>query len=100
MAFDDKLQYYFKTIDEVEGLPMVKEQECIRLHMGPLAQSVKGHAKQWITHLGKILRDSAKEGLFQLRDLLDVRTKKDDVDSIRLLSIISFAKKLNCDFMY
>lgn len=73
VAFDDKLQYYYKTIDEVEGLPLVKDQECIRLHMGPLASSVKDHAKQWISHLGKILRDTSKEALYQLRDNLDVR---------------------------
>lgn len=75
VAFDDKLQYYYKTIDEVETLPLVKDQDCIRLHMGPLASSVKEHAKQWIGHLGKILRDSAKESLYKLRDQLDVSVK-------------------------
>jgi hypothetical protein len=40
--------------------------------MGPLASSVKENAKQWIGSLGKILRDSAKETLFKLRDELDV----------------------------
>ena len=72
MAFDDKLQYYYKTIDEVDIQPLVKDQECIRLHMGPLASSVKDNAKQWIECLGKILRESAKETLFKLRDELDV----------------------------
>lgn len=78
VAFDDKLQYYYKTIDEVETLPLVKDQDCIRLHMGPLASSVKEHAKQWIGHLGKILRDSAKESLYKLRDQLD--DKSDDLE--------------------
>ena len=72
VAFDDKLQYYYKTIDEVDTRPLIKDQECIRLHMGPLASSVKENAKQWISCLGKILRDSAKESLFKLRDDLDV----------------------------
>jgi hypothetical protein len=36
VAFDDKLQYYYKTIDEVDIEPLVKDQECIRLHMGLL----------------------------------------------------------------
>lgn len=72
MAFDDKLQYYYKTIDEVDIQPLVKDQECIRLHMGPLASSVKENSKQWIGCLGKILHDSAKESLFKLRDELDV----------------------------
>lgn len=30
------------------------------------------HAKQWIACLGKLLRDSAKDNLFQLNDNLDV----------------------------
>ena len=30
------------------------------------------HAKQWIGCLGKLLRDSAKDNLFQLNDNLDV----------------------------
>ena len=78
VAFDDKLQYYYKTIDEVDIQPLVKDQECIRLHMGPLASSVKENAKQWIGSLGKILRDSAKETLFKLRDELDDRS--DDLE--------------------
>ncbi|KAL3856163.1 hypothetical protein ACJMK2_010948 [Sinanodonta woodiana] len=78
VSFDDKLQYYHKTIDEVENQPTVKDQECIRLHMGPLASSVKEHAKQWISCLGKLLRDSAKEGLYKLRDKLDDRS--DDLE--------------------
>lgn len=78
VAFDDKLQYYYKTIDEVDIQPLVKDQECIRLHMGPLASSVKENAKQWIGCLGKILRDSAKETLFKLRDELDDRS--DDLE--------------------
>ena len=32
------------------------------------------HAKQWIGCLGKLLRDSAKDNLFQLNDNLDVST--------------------------
>ncbi|XP_076108254.1 dynein axonemal heavy chain 10-like isoform X2 [Mytilus galloprovincialis] len=78
VAFDDKLQYYYKTIDEIDLQPLVKDQECVRLHMGPLASSVKDNAKQWIACLGKILRDSAKESLFKIRDDLD--DKSDDLE--------------------
>ncbi|KAL5017096.1 hypothetical protein ScPMuIL_006685 [Solemya velum] len=80
VAFDDKLQYYQKSIEEMANLPMVKNQDCIRLHMGPLASSVREHANQWIGCLGKLLRDSAKENLFQLRDTLDDRS--DDLDQV------------------
>jgi len=30
VSFDDRLQYYYKTIDEVGNLPLTKDQECIR----------------------------------------------------------------------
>ena len=70
--FDDRLQYYNKMIDEVESQPTTKDQECIRLSMSQLASSVVNHAKQWVSVLGKVLHDSAKENLFGLRDMLDV----------------------------
>ena len=72
VQFDDRFQYYYKTVDEVDSLPITKDQECIRLNMAPLATAVKDHAKQWIQCLGKLLRDSAKESLYDLRDMLDV----------------------------
>ncbi|ESO91629.1 hypothetical protein LOTGIDRAFT_122204, partial [Lottia gigantea] len=78
VEFDDKLQYYYKTIDEVAALPTVKEQDFIKLHMGPLATDVKKHAKQWIDCLGNILHTSAKESLDQLWNMMD--DKSDDLD--------------------
>ncbi|CAH1801914.1 unnamed protein product [Owenia fusiformis] len=77
VSFDDRFQYYFKTIDDVENLPLVKDQECIRLHMAPLASAVKEHAKQWIETYGTTLRDSAKTQLYSLRDEFD--DKGDDL---------------------
>ena len=72
MWFDDRLQHYNKVAEEVEQLQTVKDQECIRLSMTQLAGSIVNHAKQWESVLGKVLRDSAKENLFNLRDMLDV----------------------------
>ncbi len=72
VSFDDRLQYYYKTMDEVENLPMTKDQECIRLHMAPLARSIKQHAKEWIKCYGNVLHESAKTGLMQLKQQLEV----------------------------
>ncbi|XP_067660223.1 dynein axonemal heavy chain 10-like [Haliotis asinina] len=78
VAFDEKLQHYFKTIEEVAMLPVIKDQECIRLHMEPLSRAVKENATQWIDCLGKLLRDSAKESLYELQDSLE--TKSEDLE--------------------
>ena len=43
---------------------------CIRLNLQPLAMTVKEHALLWVQSLGKLLRESAKDNLFSLRDLL------------------------------
>ncbi|XP_064619187.1 dynein axonemal heavy chain 10-like isoform X2 [Lineus longissimus] len=77
VAFDDRLQSFYKIMDEVAALPMMKDQDCIRLHMEPLAASVKDHAKQWIDCYGKLLVESARSSLFSLRDELD--NKSDDL---------------------
>lgn len=73
VAFDDRLQYYHKTIDDVATMPLVKDQECIRLYMEPLADAVRNHAKQWIDLFGKLLQDLAKSSLYALKDELEVR---------------------------
>jgi len=63
--------------------------------MGPLASSVKENAKQWIGCLGKILRDSAKESLFKLRDELDVSYSRHLIDFlisffyVKLITLVS-----------
>ncbi|ELU10552.1 hypothetical protein CAPTEDRAFT_221643 [Capitella teleta] len=79
VAFDDRLQYFFKIMDEVDTMIMIKDQECVRLHMQPLADAIKQHAKQWITCYGDVLLDSAKTGLNSLKTELD--TKSEDLDS-------------------
>ena len=72
VAFDDCLQYYYKTMEDVDNLALVKDQDCIRLHMVPLADAIKQHAKQWIKCYGNVLHDSAKTGLYALKSELEV----------------------------
>ena len=40
--------------------------------MSPLADAIKKHAKQWITSYGNTLQESAKTGLFTLKQQLEV----------------------------
>lgn len=72
VKFDDKLQYYYKSIDEIQKMPLTQVQGCIELRVHPLASSIKEHALQWIVNLGKLLHDSAWENLLSLTDLIKV----------------------------
>ena len=59
-------------MDDVDNMPMVKNQDCIRLRMAPLASSVKQHARDWIKCFGNMLHESAKTGLYALTSELEV----------------------------
>ena len=72
VSFDDKFQYYNKMISDVDTMALVKDQECIRLHMAPLARAIGQHAKQWKECYGNVLKESAKTGLYSLKDELEV----------------------------
>ena len=61
-------------MDEVGGLPVLKEQESIRLHMAPLANAIRNHAKEWIKCYGQILHDSAKSSLNALKNELEQKS--------------------------
>ncbi|XP_059165934.1 dynein axonemal heavy chain 10-like isoform X2 [Physella acuta] len=103
--FDDKLQYHYKIIEEINAMSDFRDQDCIRLHMSSLASSVKEHAKEWIKTLGKLLQDSAKETLASLHKLLD--DKADDLEQTpstlddlkSVLSTISDIKSMSLDVM-
>uniref|UniRef100_A0A4X2JQH8 Dynein axonemal heavy chain 10 n=1 Tax=Vombatus ursinus TaxID=29139 RepID=A0A4X2JQH8_VOMUR len=68
VAYDDKLQFYSKIANEVTQQALIKDEQCIRLQLGPLAYTVRESAKSWIISLGKLLNDSAREKLFLLHE--------------------------------
>ena len=72
MQFDDRLQYYYRTMDEVETLTLVKDQDCIRLEMAPLARAIQQHAKEWIKCYCNVLHEAAKTSLMELKQQLEV----------------------------
>lgn len=43
------------------------------LHLDPLARALQENARNWVTSLGKLLNDSAKESLTKLNTELEVR---------------------------
>ena len=72
VAFDDRLQYYLKTADEVFKQNLIKDQNCIRLQMDPLARAIQQHAKEWIKCYCNVLLTSASTNLTELKKELDV----------------------------
>lgn len=72
LEFDERLQYYTKTVNEVSAMTMFKDQDFIRFHMEPLADSIKQHARLWLQAYGKVLQESASQALAAIRDQLQV----------------------------
>ncbi|KAJ3602265.1 hypothetical protein NHX12_030024 [Muraenolepis orangiensis] len=68
VLYDDKLQFYAKVYQEVLMEPLVKNEHVIRLNLAPLAYTVQENAQAWISSLGRLLNQSAREDLLGLRD--------------------------------
>ncbi|XP_062480123.1 dynein axonemal heavy chain 10 isoform X3 [Pezoporus occidentalis] len=68
VTFDDQFQYYLKIAQEVTQQPMIKDEQCIRLQLAPLACTVEENARGWVMSLGKLLNESARQELFSLQE--------------------------------
>ncbi|XP_073737373.1 dynein axonemal heavy chain 10 [Callorhinus ursinus] len=75
VAYDEKLQFYSKIAYDVLHHPLIKDEHCIRLQLGPLANTVQENAKSWVTSLGKLLSESAKEELYNLHEEMESLAK-------------------------
>ncbi|KAM5191717.1 dynein axonemal heavy chain 10 [Mantella aurantiaca] len=71
VTFDEKLQFYSSLALEVTQQPLIKDEQCIRLYLGPLAYTVQENARAWVNSLGHLLNESAREELYSLRDELE-----------------------------
>ncbi|NXN31871.1 DYH10 protein, partial [Nycticryphes semicollaris] len=72
VTFDEQLQFYLKVAQEVTQQPLIKEEQCIRLQLAPLVYMVQENARSWVTSLGKLLNESAREELFGLHEEFQV----------------------------
>ena len=72
VAYDEKLQFYTSVAAEISMQPMSKEVEFALLRMDPLARALQENARGWVTSLGKLLNDSARESLMSLKGELEV----------------------------
>ncbi|XP_007489994.2 dynein axonemal heavy chain 10 isoform X1 [Monodelphis domestica] len=75
VAYDDKLQFYSKIAYEVTRQPLIRDDQCIRLQLGPLAYTVQESARSWVVSLGRLLSESAKEELILLHEELETLRK-------------------------
>ncbi|KAG9487629.1 hypothetical protein GDO78_007442 [Eleutherodactylus coqui] len=71
IMYDETLQFYSRLALEVAQQPLIKDEQCIRLYLGPLAYTVQENARIWVNSLGHLLNESAREQLYSLRDELD-----------------------------
>ncbi|NWV26096.1 DYH10 protein, partial [Origma solitaria] len=72
VIFDERLQFHMKVAQEVTQQPLIKDEQFIRLQLAPLASAVQENAKDWVTSLGKLLNEIAREELFSLQDEIKV----------------------------
>uniref|UniRef100_A0A8D1A2M8 Dynein heavy chain tail domain-containing protein n=1 Tax=Sus scrofa TaxID=9823 RepID=A0A8D1A2M8_PIG len=72
VAYDEKLQFYSRITSEVMHHPLIKDEHCVRLQLGPLAHTVQEHAKSWVFSLGRLLNESAREELHNLHEEMEV----------------------------
>ncbi|KAM4616801.1 dynein axonemal heavy chain 10 [Polymixia lowei] len=70
VMYEDKLQFYARVNKEVMLQPLVKNEHIIRLNLEPLAHTVQENAQAWVSSLGRLLNQHAREDLFNLRDEL------------------------------
>lgn len=72
ITFDEELQFYMKVAQEVTQQPLIKDEQCVRLQLAPLACTLQASARGWVTALGKLLNQSAREELFRLQEEIQV----------------------------
>uniref|UniRef100_UPI00398F6830 dynein axonemal heavy chain 10 isoform X2 n=1 Tax=Pristiophorus japonicus TaxID=55135 RepID=UPI00398F6830 len=71
VSYDEKLQFYTRISEEVAEQAMVKDEQCIRLQLRPLAFSVQENANAWVHSLGYCLNEAAKRELYNLKNELE-----------------------------
>ncbi|CAH2295752.1 dynein heavy chain 10, axonemal [Pelobates cultripes] len=72
VTYDEKLQFYTRLAQEVTLQPLIKDERCVRLYLGPLAFTVQENARAWVNSLGNLLNESARLELYNLKDELEM----------------------------
>lgn len=72
MAYEEKMHVYSSVAVEIASHPLSREVEFALLDMDPLSRALQENARCWVSSLGKLLNDSAKESLNQLSSKIEV----------------------------
>lgn len=72
VAYDEKIMFYSKTIEEIDALPKEKDIDFVRLGMKSVCESMINHCKEWMKCLAQQLNESAKKRLHEIKIKLDV----------------------------
>lgn len=70
--YDDKLQFLSRINQEVLSEPLFKTFHIVHLNLEPLLHTVHKTVESYIISLGSLLKKSAKEELYSLKDELMV----------------------------
>ncbi|XP_059138610.1 dynein axonemal heavy chain 10-like [Physella acuta] len=76
--FDYKFQHYFSCIENIERRDEVKVIGCVELSTSALADTAKGHAREWIRLLGKKLHAQAATKLVSIHE--EIMDKSSDLE--------------------
>ena len=72
VEYDEKMVFYYKTIEEIMALQKEKDVSFVRLSMRSVCESMANHSKEWMKCLGQQLNESAKIRLFEIKAKLEV----------------------------
>uniref|UniRef100_A0A8C2U8V4 Dynein axonemal heavy chain 10 n=1 Tax=Coturnix japonica TaxID=93934 RepID=A0A8C2U8V4_COTJA len=90
VTFDEKLQFYVKTAQEVTQQPLIKDEQFIRLCLSTLVSAVEDRAKDWMISHGKLLNEFARNELFSLQEEIrrlsqDLRTPTESLEDLKIV---------------
>ena len=98
VAYEEKMHVYTSVSVEISSNSMSREVWFALLHMEPLARALQDNARCWVTSLGKLLNESAKESLMELKTELDVSA--DVVLLIHEIVNIRLSPTISSELMY
>uniref|UniRef100_A0A8B9JE38 Dynein axonemal heavy chain 10 n=1 Tax=Astyanax mexicanus TaxID=7994 RepID=A0A8B9JE38_ASTMX len=103
VTYDEKLKFYSNIGQEVAQQPLVKDVHVVRLDLEPLAHTVQENVQAWVSSLGRLLNDSAREDLYALRSELqqlseNLKKSPDTLEDLKfVLSTISNIRDMSVD---
>ncbi len=72
VAYDEKMHFYASVGKDIAAQASERNVDFAVLHMEPLARALQENARCWVTSLGKLLNESARDGLMNLSRQLAV----------------------------